>query len=110
MTHAPAQLATPTPLPTFTSPHTPTGDPNRLVYGVDSYGFSCGGVNANSFQNASFDLSNQTNVHYLNALDLLRDGGAQYAKHVCVNACPTNYTNTVCDSSSGPCSSPSQFT
>ncbi|MEW5314523.1 MAG: hypothetical protein WDW38_006015 [Sanguina aurantia] len=87
-----------------------TGDPNRLVYGVDSYGFSCGGVNANSFQNASFDLSNQTNVHYLNALDLLRDGGAQYAKHVCVNACPTNYTHTVCDSSSGPCSSPNQFT
>lgn len=40
----------------------PTGEPNRLVYGVDSWGMTCG--TKNTLFNLTFDLTEARNLYY----------------------------------------------
>uniref|UniRef100_A0A7S0RW54 Choline transporter-like protein n=1 Tax=Chlamydomonas leiostraca TaxID=1034604 RepID=A0A7S0RW54_9CHLO len=81
------------------------GDSNRLVYGVDSYGFTCGGKA--TFQNVTLDLSDRKNLYYLNALDLLSASGISYAKRVCASSCPG--AANVCNITQMPCNSSIQY-
>lgn len=39
------------------------GKPNRILYGVDSFGMTCG--SKNTIFNATFDLSNAKNLYWL---------------------------------------------
>jgi hypothetical protein len=45
------------------------GDPTRLVYGLDSVGFTCG--TTNTYLGVTYDLSDQTELYYVNYLELL---------------------------------------
>ena len=63
------------------------GNINRLVYGVDSYGFACG--SKASMGNTTLDLTSNTYLYYLNPLDLMSLTNLPFAKTVCVNSCPS---------------------
>lgn len=63
------------------------GNLNRLVYGVDSWGYACGSKVLAG--NISIDLSSNTNLYYLNPLALMSITNIPYAKTVCVNSCPS---------------------
>jgi choline transporter-like protein 2/4/5 len=80
------------------------GDINRLVYGVDSYGFTCG--KSTTFMGKTIDLSSKKNIYYLNPLDLLIPGNIDYAKSICVDTCPSMDT---CNISSFPCTNANAF-
>ncbi|KXZ44390.1 hypothetical protein GPECTOR_68g361 [Gonium pectorale] len=82
------------------------GDPNRIIYGIDSYGMTCG--SKNNIFNVSFDLSDAKNAYYLNPLDLLSPSGVLYAKRVCSSGCPG--ASQRCSDSSFPCNNGSQYT
>eukprot|EP00198_Chlamydomonas_reinhardtii_P000183 XP_001689518.1 predicted protein [Chlamydomonas reinhardtii] len=83
------------------------GEPNRLVYGVDSWGMTCG--TKNTLFNLTFDLTEARNLYYFNPTQLLSGvTGLLYAKTVCANSCPTG--PSVCSATQLPCSSDSQFT
>ncbi len=49
--------------------HGPAGDTNRLVYGVDSYGMTCG--SNNTWKGMVIDNTQRTNLYYLDPLQLL---------------------------------------
>lgn len=105
----------------------------RLVYGVDSYGFTCGKVRkhnleccstnayippfflyflhvclaqSTTFMGSTIDLSTRKNLYYLYPLDLLTPGNIPYAKSVCVDSCPNADT---CGFNSFPCSNDAAF-
>ncbi|GAX82666.1 hypothetical protein CEUSTIGMA_g10092.t1 [Chlamydomonas eustigma] len=80
------------------------GDINRLVYGVDSYGFTCG--QKTTFMGQTFDLSSRPNLYYLNPLELLSVINIPFAKTVCVDTCPSAST---CGISSFPCTDAKAF-
>ena len=62
------------------------GNPDRLTYGIDSYGNVCGADNSAA---GGPDLRAQTKLYYLNPLDLLQPSLAFLAaRSVCVAACP----------------------
>lgn len=63
-----------------------TGDAKRLVYGTDSYGFTCG--TKQDFNGTTFDLSEKKKLYYLNALELLTVVNIPYARKVCIDSCP----------------------
>ncbi|GFR50844.1 hypothetical protein Agub_g13116 [Astrephomene gubernaculifera] len=81
------------------------GQPNRLLYGVDSYGMTCG--TKNTLFNLTFDLTDAKNMHWLNPLDLLSSTGLLYAKTVCATSCPG--AARVCSSDNLPCYNGTQF-
>jgi hypothetical protein len=81
------------------------GDPNRLIYGIDSYGFTCG--SETKFRNVSLDLSSARNQYFLNPLDLMSIANIPYAKSICVDGCPGD--EDVCDYTSLPCTRNQQF-
>lgn len=81
------------------------GDPNRLIYAIDSHGLLCGAQN--SYKNTTIDLSDKPNLYYLNALDLLDPTNLMYAKTVCVSSCPSD--KELCDVGALPCTSNKQF-
>lgn len=98
-----------TPPPPHRAPRPPAtwssaaGEPNRLTYGVDSYGFTCG--TTNTYQNVSFDLTDSKNLYYLNPLELLDVTTLLYAKKVCSAGCPT----VTCGRADFPCTNNSQY-
>lgn len=63
-----------------------SGDINRLVYGVDTQGMTCGSRSV--YLGTTFDLTSRKNLYYLNPLDLLSLDGIAFAKTVCVDSCP----------------------
>jgi choline transporter-like protein 2/4/5 len=81
------------------------GDPNRLIFALDSQGMLCGANN--TYRNTTLDLTTRPNLYYLNALDLLNPVNMLYAKTVCVSDCPT--TANVCSRSSMPCTQDAQY-
>ncbi len=63
------------------------GDINRLVYGMDSYGFACGSrVTIDNV--TTLDLTDSRNLYYLNPLDLMSITNIPFAKAVCTRSCP----------------------
>lgn len=57
------------------------------MYGIDSYGFTCG--SKVSWRNETLDLRPKRNLYYLNPLALLLSGRpAEYAKRICADSCP----------------------
>lgn len=82
------------------------GNTNRLLYGVDSYGLTCG--SKNSYNNTDFDFSDRKNLHFLNSLDLLSVVNIPFAKTVCVDGCPD--ASNVCNAPGGlPCTQNAQY-
>eukprot|EP00798_Chlamydomonas_sp_ICE-L_P019125 gene19127-25732_t len=81
------------------------GDPDRLIFGIDSYGMACGGKH--TFGDTTMDLSNNKNLYYLNALDLLAITNIRYAKRMCVDGCPGE--ENVCGIGDFPCTSNAKF-
>ncbi len=79
------------------------GDLNRLVYGVDSYGFTCG--SSTTFFGSTFDLSSRKNLYFLNPLDLLSVVNIPYAKSICVDTCPS----VTCGLTTFPCTTAEAF-
>lgn len=63
------------------------GDTNRLVYGVDSLGMTCG--SNHTFMGQAFDLKSQSNLYYLNPLELLDIFNIPFARKICVETCPS---------------------
>jgi hypothetical protein len=82
------------------------GNVNRLVYGVDSYGFGCGSVN--KWGNQSFDLTSKSKLYYLNTLDLIEPTNFAYAKSICVDKCPS-VTSQCNMTTSLPCMKEEQY-
>lgn len=82
------------------------GDLNRLVYGVDSWGFSCG--SRVSAGNITIDLTSNTKLYYLNPLELMSLTNIPYAKTVCTSTCPSSATCGL-TSSDFPCNNAQAF-
>ena len=85
--------------------HFLAGDPNRLIYGIDSYGFTCG--SKTEFRNVTLDLSSARNLYFLNPLDLMSITNIPYAKGICVDGCPGD--EDVCDFNALPCTRDAQY-
>jgi len=85
------------------------GDPQRIVYGVDSFGHYCGMVNTRVDGNVTtqIDLRNAKKLYYLNPLELLDAENYQYAKTVCVKECPGAAVQ--CAPTDFPCQSEDQY-
>jgi choline transporter-like protein 2/4/5 len=81
------------------------GDPNRLIYAIDSRGMLCGSVNTH--ENTTVDLTDKPNLYYLNALDLLKVSNLMYAKTICVSSCPT--PQELCSIGQLPCTRNEQY-
>mmetsp|Transcript_8104 Transcript_8104/g.16758 ORF Transcript_8104/g.16758 Transcript_8104/m.16758 type:complete len:786 (-) Transcript_8104:485-2842(-) len=62
------------------------GDADRLVYGIDSYGLTCGHLQ--TLDGRTMDFTELKNTYYLNPLELLEISNIPYAKKVCVAECP----------------------
>ena len=82
------------------------GNPDRILYGLDSYGNYCGMLNVKA-DGEDVDLRNKTKLYYLDPLELLDTTNYYYAKTTCVEACPT--AERVCTLDSFPCTSASHF-
>lgn len=82
------------------------GSPERIIYGLDSYGNYCGSVNGKP-DGTEVDLRKARKLLYLNPLELLDSKNYQYASAVCVESCPTS--STICNSTSLPCTQGSQY-
>jgi solute carrier family 44 (choline transporter-like protein), member 2/4/5 len=82
------------------------GEPERIMYGLDSYGNYCGTENVLK-DGTTLDLRNANKLLYLNPLELLDSSNYQYAHAVCVHSCPT--LNTICNTSSLPCTQNTQY-
>lgn len=82
-----------------------TGDPARLVYGIDSHGLLCGANN--TYRNSTIDLTGKPYLYYLNALELLDATNLMYAKTVCVEACPGE--QQLCGLEDLPCTNNQQY-
>ena len=65
---------------------TRSGDPQKIIYGLDSFGNYCGMVNTRG--NVTIDLTNATKLYYLDPLELLDPSNYYYASAVCVSECP----------------------
>ena len=83
-----------------------SGSPERILYGLDSYGNYCGSLNVKD-NGMEIDLRKATKLLYLNPLELLDASNYQYASAICVEECPT--ISTVCNSTSLPCTDSSQY-
>lgn len=83
------------------------GDPNRLLYGVDSYGHYCGSVNTIANSTDTIDLTKAKQLYYLNPLELLDTNNYYYAKTICVEACPGQ--DKQCAPSNIPCQRSDQY-
>jgi solute carrier family 44 (choline transporter-like protein), member 2/4/5 len=82
------------------------GDPQRILYGLDSYGNYCGTLNKKA-DGQHIDLRKATKLLYTNPLELLDSNNYQYAHAVCVEQCPA--ISTVCNATSLPCRQSSQY-
>ncbi len=85
--------------------HRVPGNTARLVYGTDSFGFTCGATV--TFQGATLDLTSRKNLYYLNPLDLMSIYNIPFAKSVCLDGCPS--APNVCDYKNLPCNSGTQY-
>jgi len=86
----------------------PAGDPQRLLYGTDSYGFTCGMTH--EFNGSTFNLADRKNLYYLEPLKLLSVSNIAFAKRVCASECPGS--GDQCDAlntTSLPCTSARQY-
>jgi hypothetical protein len=81
------------------------GDSDRLIYGLDSYGFLCG--TKNKIAGQEVDLTKRTNLYFLNPLELVDPRNYLYAKSVCVAKCPAPADR--CDPKSIPCKKDNQY-
>lgn len=86
-------------------PSLATGDPGRLVFGIDAWGFTCGG--RSTVANVTLDLTSQKQLYYLNPLQLLSLGSYHYTKAVCVGSCPT--AEYACGVDDLPCTNATKF-
>jgi solute carrier family 44 (choline transporter-like protein), member 2/4/5 len=82
------------------------GDPQRILYGLDSYGNYCGSLNVKA-DGMRIDLRKATKLLYTNPLELLDTNNYQYASAVCVEKCPT--ISTICNATTLPCKQSSQY-
>lgn len=82
-----------------------SGNINRLVYGIDSFGFACG-TTASLTGGSSLDLTSNINLYYLNPLDLMSITNIPYAKTICVKSCPGANT---CSLNTFPCTNVDAF-
>lgn len=82
------------------------GDPQRILYGLDSYGNYCGMLNTDA-NGTVIDLRARKKLHYLNPLELLDPAGFKFAQAVCVEECPTKAA--VCGAANFPCAAPEHF-
>jgi solute carrier family 44 (choline transporter-like protein), member 2/4/5 len=81
------------------------GDPQKILYGLDSYGNYCGMVNNHG--NVTIDLTHATKLYYLNPLELLDASNYYYGRAVCVPECPSALRR--CTPNDFPCQDPDQF-
>ena len=82
------------------------GNPERLQYGIDSYGNLCGSKNDWNGTTGP-DLRNATKLYYLNPLQLLNPSTIYTAQSICVSSCPTN--TSLCSISNFPCLNGTQY-
>lgn len=82
------------------------GSPERILYGLDSYGNYCGSLNVKD-NGMEVDLRKATKLLYLNPLELLDTSNYQYASAVCVEECPS--IGSLCNSTSLPCTESYQY-
>lgn len=82
------------------------GRPERLEYGVDSYGNLCGTKNSWDGTDGP-DLTYKKKLYYLNPLELLNPATIQTAKAICVEECPT--AANVCGLAQFPCKASAQY-
>lgn len=82
------------------------GSPERILYGLDSYGNYCGSLNVKD-NGMEVDLRKATKLLYLNPLELLDTSNYQYASAVCVEECPS--IDSLCNSTSLPCTESYQY-
>ncbi|KAK9842492.1 hypothetical protein WJX81_002530 [Elliptochloris bilobata] len=81
------------------------GNPDRLTYGIDSYGNVCGADNTAS---GGPDLRAAKKLYYLNPLELLQPSLAFLAaRSVCVAACPSAADR--CNVSALPCTADREY-
>eukprot|EP00892_Ulva_mutabilis_P008739 jgi/Ulvmu1/6237/UM028_0095.1 len=83
------------------------GDPQRIMYGLDSYGNYCGSLNVRDNGTRVVDLRTATKLLYTNPLELLDPTNFQYASSICVEECPT--AATTCNMTDLPCQNNSQY-
>lgn len=83
------------------------GEPEKILYGLDSFGNYCGMVNTRENGTVTIDLRNAKKLYYLDPLELLDPSNFFYARSVCVEECPT--AANVCGSGDLPCTSNEQF-
>ena len=82
------------------------GKPERLEYGVDSYGNLCG-VKNDWDDTDGPDLTLKTKLYYLNPLELLNPETVDTAKAICVETCPV--AADICGVAEFPCKSAAQY-
>ncbi|DBA72774.1 hypothetical protein WJX79_010106 [Trebouxia sp. C0005] len=82
------------------------GKPERLEYGVDSYGNLCG-VKNDWDGTGGPDLTLKTKLYYLNPLELLNPETVDTAKAICVEECPA--AADVCGIAEFPCTTAAQY-
>ncbi|KAK9818176.1 hypothetical protein WJX72_008291 [[Myrmecia] bisecta] len=83
------------------------GNPDRLSYGVDSYGNLCGSNNNWNKEGKGPDLRNYKKLYWMNPLDLLSPDTFKTAKAVCVDKCPG--AESLCDVTNLPCKQNLQY-
>ena len=82
------------------------GDPQRILYGLDSYGNYCGMLNVKA-NGTTVDLRHAPKLYYLDPLELLDPSNYYYARTVCVPECPGAMQR--CDVGDFPCTDPNQY-
>ena len=83
-----------------------SGKPERLEYGVDSYGNLCGVKNDWDGTDGP-DLTLKTKLYYLNPLELLNPETVDTAKAICVEECPV--AADICGVAEFPCTTAAQY-
>ena len=83
-----------------------SGKPERLEYGVDSYGNLCGVINDWDGTGGP-DLTLKTKLYYLNPLELLNPETVDTAKAICVEECPV--AADMCGVAEFPCTTAAQY-
>ncbi len=83
-----------------------SGKPERLEYGVDSYGNLCG-VKNDWDGTGGPDLTLKTKLYYLNPLELLNPETVDTAKAICVEECPASAD--ICGVAQFPCTTAAQY-
>lgn len=74
------------------------GDPNRMTYGIDSYGNVCGS-NKNTWNGTQGpDLTTRRHLYLLDPLSTVSLSALRGARTVCLEACPRNACDDIpCD-------------